>query len=95
MGNIKVKLSGKRKLKTIQAFAVYVLLGFNKMPIGELSLGTFVGRPNRKKQSFLSNEILRKAISGFQRVFSRMTQILGTYSLITKAILYDKTNKLA
>ena len=54
MGKIEVKLSGKRKLKIIQAFAVYVLLGFNKMPIGELSLGTFVGRPNRKKNRVFS-----------------------------------------
>ena len=71
MGNIKVKLSGKRKLKTIQAFAVYVLLGFNKMPIGELSLGTFVGRPNRKKSEFSQQRNFAKSYFWFPASFQQ------------------------
>ena len=71
MGKIEVKLSGKRKLKIIQAFAVYVLLGFNKMPIGELSLGTFVGRPNRKKSEFSQQRNFAKSYFWFPASFQQ------------------------
>ena len=66
----QVKPTGHRKLKIINAFA-NVLLGFNMILFGELSLGTFVGRPNRKKTEFSQQRNFAKSYFWFPASFQQ------------------------